>query len=299
MKGFNFLPLILILLLLVFLDFDMIARQLIQRDALFPSPVSGLGATFYPSLSIVSEPMLLAKSAVIIDDNSKVVLFSKNPTLRFSTASTAKIMTALVALDHYKMDDVLTVKSGDAVPFVIGFKLGERLTFSDMLYSLLLPSANDAAVAIAQNFPGGEAVFIEKMNQYAHSFNLLNTHFGDPAGLLDNENYTNAFDLAELSSYAMKNKEFAKVVGTKKKSFTNLDGENYLIYSRNKLLGVEGVDGVKTGYTEEAGEVLVTSKLINGHRIVIVVMGSDDRFADTLNLLHLISGNVTYLQNRL
>ena len=299
MKGFNFLPLVLILLLLIFLNFDLVVRQIIRRDTLINSPVSALGSTFYPSLSIASEPMLSAQSALIIDDSSKVILFSKNPTLRFSTASTAKIMTALVALDFYKMDDVITVQSDNVMPFVMGFKIGERLIFSDMLYSLLLPSANDAAVAIAQNYPGGETAFVDKMNQYAHNLHLVNTHFGDPAGLLDSQNYTNALDLAELASYALKNKQFAQVVSTKQKSFTDLDGENFLIYSRNKLLGIDGIDGVKTGYTEEAGEVLVTSKLVNGHRIIIVVMGSDDRFADTLNLLHLIFGNITYLQNHL
>ena len=161
MKGFNLFPLILILLLLTFLDFDLVSRQLIQRDALLTSPVSALNSTFYPSLSIVSEPMLSAQSALIIDDSSKVVLFSKNPTLRFSTASTAKIMTALVALDFYKMDDVLTIQEENVMPFVMGFKLGERLIFSDMLYSLLLPSANDAAVAIADNYSGGRPAFIE------------------------------------------------------------------------------------------------------------------------------------------
>ena len=164
-----------------------------------------------------------------------------------------------------------------------------------LLYSLLLPSANDAAMAIAQNYPGGENTFIDKMNKMAQSLHFTNTHFGDPAGLLDEQNYTTVLDLARLASVALKNKDFAKVVSTKQKSFSNVDGTvDYSIQNRNKLLDIDGVDGIKTGYTEEAGEVLVTSKVQNGHRLITVVMGSEDRFLDTLTLFNLVSDKIIY-----
>ena len=260
-----------------------------------PKPISTVNIPSYPVLPGTVLPVISAKSVIVMDDSSKTVIFARNPNFRFSTASTAKIMTALVALDSYKMDDVLTVSSNDIAPFVMGFKVAEQIKFSDLLYSLLLPSANDAALIIAQNYPGGTEKFVDKMNEKANILHLQNTHFGDPAGLMDDLDYTTVLDLARLASSALTNKKFAQIVSTKHKVFTSSNGTIYSIYNRNKLLGIDGIDGVKTGYTEEAGEVLVTSKVKNGKRFIVAVMGSDDRFLDTLTLLNLVSDKVTYL----
>ena len=231
-----------------------------------------------------------------MDGDSKTVLFSKNPQLRFSPASTTKIMTALTALNTFKPDDILTVKTATNDGSVLGLQEGEKITFENLLYALLLPSANDAALAIAQNYPGGETEFVKKMNENAKKYNLFNTHYEDPAGLLDDGDYTTPLDLARLASIALKNPEFAKIVSTKNKIITDVSGANiYPLDNLNKLLGSDGVDGVKTGYTQEAGEVLVTSKMENGHAIILVVMLSSDRFLDTERLLDLVSGNITYL----
>lgn len=295
-------------------------QKYINENKVLPPPVVAK-TSLYPVFTKRGYPDISAKAALVLDSDSKVVLYYKRPTLRFSMASTTKIMTAQVALDHYKPDDILTVKSEGVEGVNIGFKKGQSFTFLDLLYAMLLPSGNDAALAIAQNYPGGEKAFVNKMNEKAKFYNLDNTHFADAMGILDEQDYTTAIDLARLASAALKNKVFAEVVATKRKVISDIDGLlTYSIYNLNKLLGVDGVNGVKTGYTSEAGQVLVTSKFEpsrvlgassspnswssarNGksvgkeiNTIIIIVMGSQDRFLDTKKLLDLVSGNVNYL----
>ncbi len=259
-------------------------------------PFEVSSAAKYPVISRDFLPEVSAQAAVVMDNDSKVVLYEKNPEIRFSPASTTKIMTALVGLDYYNLGDTLTVMMPFTEGSVLGLTQGERITFENLLYAMLLPSANDSAHVIAQNYPGGEEAFIAKMNKKAQSLSLNNTHFGDPAGLQDDANFTTAKDLARLASVAIKNKTFAKIVDTKTKVITSVDRSFvYNINNLNKLLGLYGVSGIKTGYTEEAGEVLVTSTIIKGHSVIIVVMRSENRFADTEKLLQLISENVNYL----
>lgn len=237
-----------------------------------------------------------ANAFVVMDDQSKVILFKKNPNLRFSMASTTKIMTAITALEYYKINDVLTIKTEKIEGVNVGFKKGEKVKFIDLLYAMLLPSGNDAALAIAQNYPLGVSAFVEKMNENAVKFKLLNTHFADSTGLDDFGNYTTVLDLAKLSSIAIKNDIFAKIVSTKYKTINDIDNKNtYFLENLNKLLGIKGVNGVKTGFTEDAWGALVTSKIEDGKTLIIVVMKSKDRFADTEKLISLISGKIKYL----
>ena len=276
-----------------------------KRIKEFPLNIS---KTEYPVFKTPIAPNITAKAVVIMDDESKTILFSKNPNLLFSMASTTKIMTALVALDYYKLNDILTVKSEKVEGVNVGFKIGEKLNFEDILYAMLLPSGNDAALALAQNYlpagkagPGGEKEFVKKMNEKARSLNLINTNFADPIGLEDSQDYTTPLDLIRLTSAALENKIFANIVKTKTLQISDITGENeYLLKNLNKLLGVSGVNGVKTGTTTEAGQVLVTSKQDldsrgDKHTLIIVVMNSEDRFSDTRQLLDLISGNINYL----
>lgn len=294
-----YLPLlfsILIIILLLLLLLDVYLKAKINRDQIIPSSLAISTDLKFPIFKTEFIPVISAEGAVVMDGDSKTVLFSKNSQLRFSPASTTKIMTALTALDTFKLEDILTVKTATSDGSVLGLQQGEKITFENLLYALLLPSANDAALAIAQNYPGGEAEFVNKMNENAKKYNLFNTHYQDPAGLLDDGDYTTPLDLARLASIALKNPEFAKIVSTKSKIITDVSGANvYSLDNLNKLLGSDGVDGVKTGYTQEAGEVLVTSKMENGHAIILVVMLSGDRFLDTERLLDLVSGNITYL----
>lgn len=288
-----------VLLIIVLLGVDIFLKKTIIKDKVYPSSLAISTNLKFPVLKSNFIPQISAQGAIIMDADSKTVLFSKNPNLRFSPASTTKIMTALTALQFFKPNDILTVKTATSDGSVIGLLQGERMTFQNLLYALLLPSANDAALAISQNYPGGEKAFVAKMNENAKKFNLFNTHYEDPAGLLDDGDYTTPVDLARLASIAIKNPDFAKIVNTKTKTISDIGGFNvYNLDNLNVLLGVDGVNGIKTGYTDEAGQVLVTSKVENGHTIIIVVMLSQDRFSDTEKLLGLVSGNITYLPMR-
>ena len=250
----------------------------------------------FPLAENVIPPDLSAKAAIVLDADSQVILLSKNPELRFSMASTTKIMTALTALDFFKDSDTLTVKTYGVEGSGIGLVPGEQLAFKDLLYAMLLPSANDAAVAIADNYSGGRDAFVKKMNEKALLLHLSNTHFADPAGLDDDGNYTTVVDLSRLGSFAMKNERFAEVVGTKQKTiYDTYYSKEYALTNLNKLLGTRGVNGIKTGTTEAAGEVLVTSIVAKGHTFIIVVMNSKDRFGDTKDLLDFINEKVQYV----
>ncbi len=252
----------------------------------------------YPVVSSVlgasTQNYLSAQAALVMDNDSKVVLFAKNPNVQFSMASTTKIMTALIGLEYFSLDDVLTVKREHVEGSTIRLQKGEKLRFIDLLYAMMLPSANDAAYVIVDNYPGGETAFVEKMNKKAIELHLLQTHYADPAGLDDDGDYTTVLDLAHLGSYAMKNPTLSEIAATKQKVITSALGNTYVLTNLNKLLGIDGVRGMKTGFTEEALGVLVTSKEEKGKALIIVVMKSLDRFADTQTLLSLISGQVEF-----
>jgi D-alanyl-D-alanine carboxypeptidase (penicillin-binding protein 5/6) len=256
-----FFPVTLALLLVCLLITAQNIHFFCPAQKLQDSPLADFVPVSYPEPAVLGastiSPDFSAEAALVVDDTSKVVLYSKNPTLHFSMASTTKIMTALVALEHYKPEDLLTVKGTKVEEVTVGFTKGEQVRFSDMLYALLLPSGNDAAVILAENYPGGKDAFIEIMNQKAQELHLYNTHFADPAGLEDND-YTTALDLARLCSYAMENSTFAETVGTKLKVITTVTGKTYVLKSTNQLLGINGINGIKTGFTQEAGGVLTT-----------------------------------------
>lgn len=298
MKGFQklgikvYLGLLLVAVLLFALDFSI--RSDIKGKRVLGVSVSGEQAD-YPVLHNQYKPQISAKGAIVMDADSGVVLFSKNPDLRFSPASTTKIMTALTALSYFKPNDLLTVRDASTEGVILGLQTGQKLSFKNLLYALLLPSANDVAFTLAQNFPNSTKGFVTKMNQNALKFNLYNTHYNDPAGLDDDGDYTTPLDLARLASIAIKNKTFAKIVSTKEKTIEDTSGNGYLLKNLNKLLGIDDINGIKTGTTEGAGEVLVTSRKVGDHTTIIVVMDSQDRYSDTQKLLSLISGNITYL----
>lgn len=301
---------ILLAIFIILLCLDIFVKEKIQENSLLYTPFSAENFSKYPIIKNTFNPVISAKGAIVLDVDSRVVLFSKNPDLRFSAASTTKIMTALTALEYFRLNDVLTAQDSSFEGSVIGLYKGQKMTFENLLYGMLLPSGNDAALTIAQNYPGGEKAFVQKMNENAAKWHLYNTHYSDPAGLLDEGDYTTSFDLANLAAISQKNAKFKEVVSTKNKVISDVSGNIYPVNNLNKLLGYDGVDGVKTGYTEDAGQVLVTSKnelfsrefissasgeKKENHKIIIVVMGSQDRFFDTQKLLSLVSGNISYL----
>lgn len=309
-QVFLLLPIFFLTILSLVLGYQYVFAKDIHRLTFINTPFIVEDQSYYPMLSTVLssatksqfsqrlpssiENEISAKAAIVIDDDSKVILFAKNHTLRFSMASTTKLMTALTALDLFSMDDILTVYEESVEGIKVGFKKGEKLTLRDLLYAMLLPSGNDAALAISQNYSGGQAEFIEQMNEKARELFLFDTHFTDSIGLEDQGDYTTPLDLARLSSIVMNHPLLARIVATKHIVIRSLDGNSYSLSNLNKLLGEEGIDGVKTGFTHEAEGVLATSKIQNGHRLIIVVMKSKDRFLDTEKLLDLMSRHLIY-----
>lgn len=289
------LLLLVILVVLFIIDFQVQKQS--ELLVLRPTNISFL-STPYPVLTSGLTPGLgvSAKSFAILDNNSGVTLFAKNKNLTFPLASTTKIMTALIGHEHFSLSDQLTVRDDRVEGTVLGLQKGETVSFLDLLYGMLLSSGNDAAIAIADNYPGGRGAFVAAMNEKARSLSLFSMQFIDPAGLEDEGDLATSVDLGRLTSVALDNKTFAQIVATK---FHTIQASNtgniYSLQNLNKLLGDSGIVGVKTGHTEKAGDVLVTAKVENGHTIIITLMKSDDRFADMKSLLREIDGQISYL----
>ncbi|OGG26388.1 hypothetical protein A2960_03610 [Candidatus Gottesmanbacteria bacterium RIFCSPLOWO2_01_FULL_39_12b] len=241
-------------------------------------------------------PQVSALGVIIKDIPSGATIYVKNEKTKFSPASTTKIITALVALDTFKLDDIMTVKSVLNEGKTMGLQRGEKLAFESLLYGTLVHSANDAAFAIAENYPGGIEKFVVAMNEKAQKLNLFDTHFANPAGFDDQNNYTTASDLAKLALVGLSNKTFSKIVGTRAITVSDVSYTYFHdLKNVNELLGkVPGVSGVKTGLTQEGGEILVSEINKNSESILIVILKSSDRFGETIKLIDWVFSNFVW-----
>ncbi len=245
-----------------------------------------------PHTTNLPAPEITAASVFVMDMDSGVVLFAKNPNRPQPPASVTKIMTALVAMDHYDDGSVLTVINGDkSLGNTADLVNGDQMVFHDLLYALLVPSGNDAAVTLAENYPGGYAKFVDKMNQKVDDLNLHNTHFSNVSGVEGGNHYSTTYDMAMIALEALKRSTFRLVVSTKDIVITSTKGHRYPLENTNKLLGKPGILGVKTGWTPEAGECLITYAQRNGHSVIISLFGSQDRFGETEKLLDWLYSN--------
>ncbi|MBR5252311.1 MAG: D-alanyl-D-alanine carboxypeptidase [Clostridia bacterium] len=226
-----------------------------------------------------------ARSAVLIEASSGDIIYEKNAHERMSMASTTKIMTALVALEHGNLDKKVTIaeEACGIEGSSIYLKHGEVLTMEDLLYAVMLESANDAAAAVAYEIAGDIDSFAALMNETAEKLGLHDTHFTNPHGLDDKEHYTTAIDLARLTSYAMQNEDFRKIVSTYKHEIPNADeGVRYLV-NHNKLLRLsDDVIGVKTGFTKHSGRCLVSAAERDGVSVIAVTLNAPDDWNDHL-----------------
>lgn len=242
------------------------------------------------------EPKLNSRMAVAYDRNSGTVIWGKNENKKTAMASTTKIMTAIIAIENSDLSEMITVsqKAAGTGGSRLGLKKEDKITMRDLLYGLMLVSGNDAAVAIAENVGGSVEGFAELMNAKAKELNLSNTHFVTPHGLDNPEHYTTAIELAKIADYALKNETFSKIVSTKNYTITK-NGYPKNLTNTNELLGyLNGVTGVKTGFTNNAGRCLVTSINRNGFEIITVVLGADtkkNRTADSINLIEYVYAN--------
>jgi len=241
----------------------------------------------YPKYIGADDISFSAKSVLAIDLRSGIILYEKNSLEPVLPASTSKIITALVAMDHFDREDQLSVPLLTVEGQKIGLIEGEILSAEDLLYALLVSSANDAAEVLAANYPGGRDLFVAAMNIKAQQLGLKNSLFLNPTGLDQEGQATTAHDLVKTSFYAMQNPIFEKIVATKTYNIVNSDGEvRYKLHNINQLLGnIEGVRGIKTGKTDGAMENLLTCIERDGNQIIIAVLGSDDRFGETKDLI--------------
>lgn len=227
-----------------------------------------------------------ATSAILMDQDSKRILYSDNIHKVRSVASISKIMTAILAIESDKLEQIITVDDviDQAYGSNIYIKEGEQIKLIDLVYGLMLRSGNDASLVIAKHVGGSVENFVKLMNEKAKKIGMKNTTFNNPNGLdQDKGNYSTAYDMAILTSYAMQNDIYKKVVKTKKHTVkTNL---NYYSWTnKNKLLNNKYITGGKTGFTEKAKRTLVSTATKNGLNLVVVTLNDGNDFQDHQNL---------------
>jgi len=217
------------------------------------------------------------------------VLYQKNAHEKMPMASTTKIMTALVAIENGNLSDMVTVSANASgvEGSSIWLSPGETMTLSDLLFGLMLASGNDAAIAIAEHIGGDVETFVGMMNDKAREIGAYNTHFVNPNGLPAENHYTTAYDLALISAYAMQNKMFREIVKTQYKTLPWEGHEwNRVVKNKNKILwNYEGGNGIKTGFTKEAGRCLAAAAEREGMQLVSVVLCAPDMFNDCMALM--------------
>lgn len=243
-------------------------------------------------------PSITAKAAVVIDAETGRVLYDWNAYTRRAPASTTKIMTAILAIEQENLDKVV-MSDIDARHLIGSSVMGLRpdipITVRDLLYGLMLPSGNDAAIELAKSISGDTTRFARLMNQKVEELGLEDTNFTNPHGLDNRNHYSSAYDLAQMTRYAMRNEVFASIVGT---GYYQLSPPwDYGINNGNTLLGTYyGADGVKIGWTNAAGWTFVASAQRDGRRLIATVLASENRDADAAALFDWAFGSHEWMQ---
>lgn len=255
-------------------------------------------ASLYPKLK--SQPdfdNLSSKAVLVFDPDSAVVLYQKNSDTKLLPASTQKLMTAVVALENCSMDKVVSVvgqfeKEGSQM----GLVEGEHITVRSLMYGLLINSGNDAASVLAQNCASDEQDFVALMNKKAAEIGMKNTHFANPTGLDDEGLYSTALDLGRLASYAMQQRAIAQIVSVSQASVADASLSIWHpLHNVNRLLGqIQGLLGIKTGETAGAKENLISLTRRGNHSLIVIVLGSNDRFGETTRLIDWFFTNTTW-----
>lgn len=240
-------------------------------------------------------PATGALAAVVVDEASGAVLYERDPHRELAPASLTKIATAIVVLRRGDLDanavsdvDGFTMRGSTTM----GLYAGDRLSRRDLLYGLMLPSGNDAALVLGRNLSGSDEAFVAEMNAMVRGLGLRHTSFATPHGL-GRVGYSSAYDMAMLARHAMQYPEFRQVVST---ISWNVGGtRSYAVHNINSFLfNYDGADGVKTGYTNGAGHTLVASATRNGHRLYAVLLNDQTRYMDAAALLDWAFANHTW-----
>ncbi len=231
-----------------------------------------------------------ASAAVLMDYTTGAILYQKNASVKLAPASTTKILTAIIAIERGKLNQemVASTKASKTDGSSIWLAPGETHTLEDLLYGILLNSGNDASVTVAENLAGSESNFATWMNEKAKELGARDSNFVNCNGLPEKNHYTTAHDLALITRYALHNSVFDEIVKTKKK-IISWPGHKWdrTMYNHNKLLWrYQYADGVKTGYTNQAGNCLVSSATKDNHRLIVVVLHSKNEYADSTALFN-------------
>lgn len=250
-----------------------------------------IGSSQLRAIDAGRPPALAGRAALVMDLGSNRVVYQRNGDRQAAPASLAKIMTAVLAIEGGgDLTATVGVQADDLIEgSAMGLKVGDQVTLEQLLWGLLLPSGNDAAEAIARYVGGGSVSrFVAMMNKKAQVLGLANTHFANPHGLDAAGHYTSALDIAELSRYALRSPIFAKIVAARQHELT-VSGRSFTVRNTNTLLfetaPAVGVTGVKTGFTDNAGDSLVASFERDGRKMLVVVLGANNRNEAALALV--------------
>jgi len=256
---------------------------------LFPYPVRNENST--------SPPVISARSTVVLDAKSGVSLFEKDPDVKHFPASTTKLMTAIVALEKCSPNDTVSITGVNKEGTQMGLAPGDLVSVESLLHGMLIASGNDAAYALAYACSSSLQRFTSDMNQKAKELGMLNTNFKNPAGFDDPTQYSTSKDLAKLAKVAVANPLISNIVTIKTTVVTDATGnKEYYLENVNELLGeVDGLEGVKTGQTEGSLEVLLSKTTRDGNTIIVVILGSQDRFGETKSLIEWTYDNHTWI----
>jgi len=273
-----------------------INKDIIADDGIDNMDISEIEEVVQTASEAVEEPKINSRYAIVLDRNNKAVIYGKNGNTKTKMASTTKIMTSIIVVENTDLNDIVEISSKAAATGGSRLKIskGDKISVKDLLYGLMLRSGNDAAVALAEYVGGSIEGFANLMNKKALELGLENTHFVTPHGLDSEEHYTTPYELAILTDYALKNETIAKIVRTKSCNIT-INGYSRTINNTNELLGnLNGVYGVKTGFTNGAGRCLVTSIKRGDLDIICIVLGADTkkiRTTDSINLIEYTFAN--------
>lgn len=230
-------------------------------------------------ISSKAKPYINAHNYILVDQKSNETLIALNEHQQVPIASTTKIMTATVALENYKLDDVITISATAANQIGSDSHLiaGEQMTVEGLLNCLLIPSGNDAAYALAEHYTGGVTAFVKAMNDKAESLNMRNTHYLDPAGL-EATAYSSAYDLSIIARLAMKNSTFSKIVSTSEITINDITGKRHHDLKNSNHLVTDmpysGILGIKTGFIPEAGHCLVAAAQRDNTKLFAVILNT-------------------------
>ncbi|HLZ10764.1 MAG TPA: D-alanyl-D-alanine carboxypeptidase family protein, partial [Chloroflexota bacterium] len=257
---------------------------------------SGLPTAADPPVktSNVPPPWVNATSIAVIDDGSGALLYGKSAHLHLAPASITKIFTTLVALSKGRLDQSITTQFDPGQltdSTLMGIHSGETYTLEDLLYGLMLPSGNDAALAIANGVGGSESNFVALMNAQARDLGLSDSHFVNPHGLDATGHYSSAFDMGMAARYGMDHyPEFQRLA--RARTWVVNGTRTFTVYNLNRFLwSYPGADGIKIGYTDAAGKTIVASTTRNGHRVIVVLMHCGDIVTDSAPLFDWVWAN--------